>query len=165
VGSGRKWLKIVSSSGFWWLGVLNFGVVNPSTALVTGPLTVLRACQEMKGGWDWSSASSWPLHGIMGFVISHYGFIYICMLFIQMLGIDSISGGCIKPCITKQLKWDIYRSAAQSVQWLGYELDDRGSIPVRGSYFIFYLATASILDLGPTQHLHNGHREIFPYRP
>jgi hypothetical protein len=39
--------------------------------------------------------------------------------------------------------------AAQSMQWPGYGLDERGSIPVRGSNFL--IATASEPVMGPTQ--------------
>jgi len=42
--------------------------------------------------------------------------------------------------------------AAQSLYWLGYGLDDRGSIPDRGNdKFFFLFATASRTNLGPTQ--------------
>jgi hypothetical protein len=49
--------------------------------------------------------------------------------------------------------WTLYNEeagVAQSVWWLGYRLDDWGSIPDRGREIIFPFSTTSRLALGPT---------------
>jgi hypothetical protein len=49
----------------------------------------------------------------------------------------------------------------QSVQWLGYGLDGRGSIPGRNNEAILLFATASRPAKGPTHLLSNGHGGVF----